>query len=161
MYANFKDYEEGKRKWNFTHLVCNLKFLSLSNILALRNRRLESAQSPVIQRRGTRNRELNLAPTSTHQQTKLLSNTLQQTQAVVVGECGEEVFYGVTLVASGASVFLELGDNLRFVAGGEGGRHKDRSQLGVLGVDRFEGSHGLGDTIEGGGLDSCSVLLFY
>lgn len=81
-----------------------------------------------------------------HQGRELVDDTLQQTQAVVLGERVEEVLQDVALV--GAGHLLELLDDLLLVADGEGRRVQDGGELLVPLEDFAELTEGLGDLVE-------------
>jgi hypothetical protein len=91
-----------------------------------------------------------------HQGRELLDDTLQQTQAVVLGERVEEVLQDVPLVAAGH--LLQLLDDLLLVADGEGRRVQDGSELLIALEDLAELSEGLRDLIEGRRFGGGSVL---
>lgn len=101
--------------------------------------------------------ELNLASGSTHQLAELCANTLEKSQAVVLGERVEEVLDGVGLVLT-TGVLLELSDDSGLVLSGEGRRLHDVGELWVLNVDLREGAEGLGHGLERLRLHGSSVL---
>lgn len=92
---------------------------------------------------------------STHQSRKLLTDTLQQTQAVVLSEGLKEVLDNVTLVTG---ELLELLDDLGLVGGSQGGSGDETGQLAVGLEDLAESGEGLGGLLKVGGLGGGSEL---
>jgi hypothetical protein len=93
----------------------------------------------------------------THEHTKLLYNTLQYAQSVVLSECVEEVLDDAVLVGA-ANVLLELLDNLLLVRDGERGSVEDLVKLGVLLEDSLKSLERLCGGVEGVGLGGRGVL---
>ena len=93
---------------------------------------------------------------STHQLTKLLTDTAQGTQPVVLSEGSEEVLQDIALVST--TELLQLLDDLLLVVGSEGRGAEDGIEFGVGVQDLAEGSELPGGLVEGGGLDGGSVL---
>lgn len=101
------------------------------------------------------NGHLNLATSSSNDLAKLLSDALQETQSVVLGEGVEEVLEGG---AAGTGLLDELGNNRRLVGGGQGGSREDSGELGVLVEDAAQLGELFGGGIEGGSLGGRGVL---
>ena len=66
----------------------------------------------------------------THERLKVVTNALQYSQSIVLGQRLQEVLYCAALVRA-AGVFFQLSHNLRFVAHGKGGRAEDGGQFGI------------------------------
>lgn len=94
---------------------------------------------------------LDLTPRRTHQLAKLVADTLQQTETVILCERIEEVLDGVVLVDS-ARVLLQLRDNGRLVLGGQRRGHHDGCELGVSVKDLLERRHCTRGAVERGRL---------
>lgn len=93
---------------------------------------------------------------STHKVSKLVTDTPESAQAVVLSQGSEEVLQDIALVS--ANQLLQLLDDLLLVAGGEGRGAEDGIELGV-GLEGFaEGSELPGGLVEGGGLNGGGVL---
>lgn len=73
----------------------------------------------------------------THEYAKLLNNTLQHAQSVVLGESVEQVLDDALLV-SAANVLLELLDNLLLIRHRQRRRMEDLVELGILLEDTLE-----------------------
>jgi hypothetical protein len=112
----------------------------------------------VIRYLSTGNTHLNLTTRRRHQSPKLLANTAEQSEAVILREGLEEVLDGL---AAGAGLLRELGDDGALVLGLEGRRGQDVLELDVAGDDLAEGVEGPGGRVEGGGLDGGRVLLSF
>lgn len=93
---------------------------------------------------------------STHESAELLANILQNTQSVVLGQRGEEVLEGVSLVTT--SELLEFRHDLLLVSTRQSRGTDDRSQLAVRLEGLAEDSEGPGDLVEGSGFDGSRVL---
>lgn len=98
---------------------------------------------------------LNLAARSRHDLVELVADTLEETEAVVLGESVEEVLDGGFLAAR---LLNELGDDGGLVLGGESRGRQDGSELSILLEDVAEVGEGLGSGLEGRRLGSGSVL---
>lgn len=105
----------------------------------------------------TANNHLNLTTVRAHQHSEFLTDTLQNTQPVVLGKRLEEVLQDVLLVGA-AGDLLQLRDDLRLVARRQGRRVEDRGQLRVPLERLAESGEGLGGLLERGGLCGCRVL---
>jgi hypothetical protein len=147
------------------YLVGNLEFLSLPNVLRLRNSGLQSRQRLAVQllltaelvfgsyhnheRQYARwitygctcNGQFNLAPVGAHQLSKLFADTLEKAQSVVLGKSVQEVLNGVRLIST-TCVFLELGHDSRLVLSTQCGCLHNDGQLGVSFVDFVQGGEG-------------------
>lgn len=99
--------------------------------------------------------EVDLTTVSTHQSRKLLADTLQQTQTVVLSKGLEEVLDNVTLVTG---KLLELLDDLGLVGGSQGGSGDETGQLAVGLEGLAENGEGLGGLLKVGGLGGGSEL---
>jgi hypothetical protein len=104
----------------------------------------------------TGNVQLNLALVGAYQSAKLLHNTGQQTQSVVLSKRGKEVLENVALVGTGNP--LQLLHNLSLVAHGESGGVENGGEFWVPFEDLAERGEGLGDLVEGRGFGRGSVL---
>lgn len=100
--------------------------------------------------------ELDLAAVGAHEGGELLSDGLQDREAVVLGEGLEEVLDEAVLVRS--DVLLELRDNGLLVGRRQRGRRQQLRQLGVLLEDGGEALEGLGRGLERGRLGRGRVL---
>jgi hypothetical protein len=87
--------------------------------------------------------------------TKLLDNSLQEAQSVVLSEGIEEVLEGGT---AGTGLLDELGHDRRPVGRSQGGGGEDGNQLGVLLDDGAQLGEFFGSGVEGGSLGRRSVL---
>lgn len=103
------------------------------------------------------NVQLNLALVRAHQSAKLLDNTLQQTQSVVLSKRGKEVLEDFALVGA-AGNSLQLLHDLLLVAHGQSGGVEDDGEFGILFEDVAERGEGLGNLVEGRGFGRGSVL---
>lgn len=94
---------------------------------------------------------------STHQLRKLLTNTAQQPQPVILRKRRQEVLHDVALI-SGAHDLLQLRDNGLLVRDRQrrGGEDADEFRVGLEG--RAEAVQGLGGSVEGGGFRGGGVL---
>jgi hypothetical protein len=92
---------------------------------------------------------------STHQRRKLLADTLQQTQTVVLSEGHEEVLDDIALVAGD---LLELLDDQGLVGASEGGSGDETGQPAVGLEGLAEAGEGLSGLLEVGGLGGGSEL---
>lgn len=90
-----------------------------------------------------------------HELLKLVTDTAQDAEAVVLGQGSEEVLHGGVV---GASLLEELGDNLALVLGRQSGCVQDRGELGVRLELLAEGVEGLCGRVERGALGCCGVL---
>lgn len=94
---------------------------------------------------------------STHESAELLTDGLQNTQPVVLGQGGQEVLQDVTLVST--SDLLELLDDGLLVVGREGRGTDDGGELAVSLQGLTKGSEGLGGLVKSSRLGGSSVLL--
>lgn len=140
-----------------TYLRHNLQLLVRTNVLALAHSSLELLYDLVVQWRSRGDGHLDLAPRGADQLLKLLADTLQNAQAVVLGKGLEEVANGVGLVGDVGGL-LDLGHNLALVLGGEGRGAQDGLKAGILLEGLGEALDGLGDAVEGLRLDGGGVL---
>lgn len=117
---------------------------------------LSTLLSQLITHLSTGNAELDLTTVSAHQSRKLLHNSLQQAQTVVLSQGVEEVLHNVALVRAGNLV--ELLHDLLLVAGREDRGLEDGGQLGVLLEDLTQLGESLGDLLQRRSLGRSSVL---
>lgn len=94
---------------------------------------------------------------STHESAELLTDSLQNTQPVVLGQGGQEVLQDVTFVST--SDLLELLDDGLLVVGREGRGTDDGGELAVSLQGLTKGSEGLGGLVKSSRLGGSSVLL--
>lgn len=92
-----------------------------------------------------------------HQDTKLLDNTLQRAQPVVLGESGEKVLDNALLVCR-SNVLLKFLDDLLLVVGSQRWGAQDLSELGVLLENSGEGFERLCGGVENVGFGGRGVL---
>lgn len=107
--------------------------------------------------RSAGNSQFNFTSGSTHQLSKLLTNSLQKCQSIVLGQSFQEVLDGITLILT-TGVFLELLDDLRLVGCRESGCLHDGSELSIFLEDVVEGLERAGNAVESRGLAGCGVL---
>lgn len=156
-----------------TYGVGDLKLLALANVGGLGDGGLEPVEGLVVEglehyvstvssiygaeetHLGRGDDELDLALGGADDLAELFADALEEAEAVVLGEGGEEVADGF---AGGAGLLLELGNNGRLVLGAQGGGGQDGGQLGVLGDEGVELGEGLGCGVERGRLDGGGVL---
>lgn len=94
---------------------------------------------------------------STHERSKLLTDTLQDTETVVLSQSDKKVLEDVRLVSAGD--FLQLRDDGLLVCVGEGGGAEDGGQL-FVGLEGFaEVGDCFGGLVEGGGFGGGGVLM--
>lgn len=86
---------------------------------------------------------------------KLLADALEDAEAVVLGQGGEQVVDGLV---GGAGLLLEFGDDGGLVLSAQGRRGEDGGELGILGDDSVQLRDSLGGRVEGRGLNSRGVL---
>lgn len=94
---------------------------------------------------------------STHDSLKLLTNTPQHTQPVILRQRVEEVLQDLALPGT-TSDLLQLLDDLLLVRGAQHGRADDGGQLLVLLEGFVQVCQRLGDLVEGGAFDGGGVL---
>lgn len=103
----------------------------------------------------TGNDQLDLALSGADELAKLGDDTREQTEAVVLGQGLEEVLDGLF---GDTSSLGELGNDSTLVGGAQAGSIEDLGELRILLDEVTEAGDGLGGGLEGGGLDSGSVL---
>jgi hypothetical protein len=136
-------------------LVGDLELLALADVGGLGDGALKAVESLVVEGLGADDLHLDLAAGGGHDLGKLLADALEEAEAVVLGESGEEVLDGG---GAGAGLLLELGNDGGLVLGAQGRGRKDSGQLGVLLDDGGEAGEGLGGGVEARGLDGRGVL---
>lgn len=129
----------------------------MAEVLALAHSRLKLPDHLRVQRRSARDGHFNLTTRRAHQGTELLANALKNAQAVVLGQCLQEVLDRVVLVCHTHGL-LQLLHNLRLVGRGEGRRGHDGLELAVLLEGAVEVLEALGDIVEGTLLSGGGVL---
>jgi hypothetical protein len=80
--------------------------------------------------RSTGNEHFHLSFCGAHQSAEFVTHALEQAEAVVLGQDGEEVLDCAGLVGA-AGVLFEFGDDLGLVGVGECGRAEDGLEFGV------------------------------
>ena len=97
---------------------------------------------------GSSNQQLDLPPSGAHKLVKLLTNTFQQRQSVVLSQSSEEVLDSVGLVLT-AGVLLKLGYDLGFIVSAEHGSGQDSLEFWVGLEDLAKRGEGFGGGVEG------------
>lgn len=100
--------------------------------------------------------EFHLAARGADDLGKLVGDALEEAEAVVRGQGGEEVLD--RLVGSAAQGLLQLGHDGALVGLIQRGRRQDGSQLGILSVQAVDGVQRPGRGLEGGRLHGRRVL---
>lgn len=142
-----------------THVGDDLELLALA-VLGLRNSLFETRDALAVEFLSRSDVQVELAAVSTHQGAELLADVLEDAQAVVLGQGGEEVLEGVALVAT-ARELLQLGDDFLLVGACQGRCPDDRCQLAVRLERLAEDSQGTGNLVQRRGLDRCRVLFLF
>jgi hypothetical protein len=116
----------------------NLSAYCISPFLSLfvRNWGAASLRVRASTYRSTGNEHFHLSFCGAHQSAEFVTHALEQAEAVVLGQDGEEVLDCAGLVGA-AGVLFEFGDDLGLVGVGECGRVEDGLEFGV-GFDDLE-----------------------
>ena len=126
--------------------------LGSSGCTALSTPFSESPQNPT--HRSGRDNGLNLSSVSAHQNPVLFNDSVEQVEAVVLGQHLQEVLDGLVL----ARRLQDFGSHKLLVLGLEGRRGEDVGELAVLGKSRLQVLECLVDGLKTLRLCRCNVL---